>query len=79
MGDIQYLRDKVSEALWQLAEKELSEVCMYLKCDRLDSGEPCSRTRRSLIKMFEGLLDEKEETQEESEVSSLLTDTVICD
>lgn len=66
----------MSEALWQLAEKELSEVCMYLKCDGLDSGEPCSRTRRSLIKMFEGLLDKKEETQEESEVSSLLTDTL---
>lgn len=76
MEDIQYLRDKVSEALWQLGEKELSEVCMYLKCDGLDRGEPCSRTRRSLINMVERVLNEKEETQEESEVSSLLTDTL---
>lgn len=46
------------------------EVCIYLKCDALDRGEPNSRPRRALIKMAEGVLDEIEETQDEVEVNS---------
>lgn len=44
-------------------------VCRYLKCGGLDSGKPCSKAQRALIKMAESVLDEIEEKQEDDEVS----------
>ncbi|KAL0969915.1 hypothetical protein UPYG_G00234460 [Umbra pygmaea] len=67
MENTQCLRDRVSATLWQLGENFLFEVCRYLKCDGLDRGEPCSRPRRVLIKMAEGVLDKIEESQDEVE------------
>ena len=74
MDASQVLRDRVSAVLWQLEEESLRDVCTYLKCDGLDSGEPRSKPRRTLIKMAESVLDEIEEKQEEDEVSQCITD-----
>ncbi len=74
MDASQILRDQVSAALWQLREESLVDVCRYLKCDGLDSGESRSRTRRALIKMAEGVLDELEEKQESDEVKQYCAD-----
>lgn len=73
MDDSQLARDRVSAALWQLGEESLIDVCRYLKCDHLDSGE-FRRTRRALIKMAECVLDELEEGEEDDRVSQYLTD-----
>lgn len=74
MDTSQILRDQVSAALWQLGEESLWDVCRYLKCDGLDSGESRSRTRRALIKMAECVLDELEEEQEGDEVKQYCAD-----
>lgn len=68
MSDSQILRDKVSAALWQLEQESLIEVCRYMKCGGLDKGgDPCSQSRRALIKMAESVLDEVEENEEDDE------------
>lgn len=70
----QILRDEVSAALWQLGEESLMDVCRYMICDGLDSGEFCSRTWRALIKMAEWALDELEEKDEDDEVKQYCAD-----
>ncbi|XP_054643286.1 uncharacterized protein LOC129187699 [Dunckerocampus dactyliophorus] len=53
MEATQPLCDQVSTALWQLERELLMDVCRRLKCSGLDSGEPRSRTKRTLIRMAE--------------------------
>lgn len=77
MDTSQILRDQVSAVLWQLGEESLWDVCRYLKCDGLDSGESRSRTRRALIKMAECVLDELEEKQECDEVKQYCADLLM--
>lgn len=60
MDATQFLRDQVSTALWQLERELLVDVCRRLKCSGLDSGEPHSKTKRTLIKMAENMFDEIE-------------------
>ncbi|KAL1022531.1 hypothetical protein UPYG_G00028940 [Umbra pygmaea] len=74
MDASQLLHDRVSAALWQLGEGSLRDVCRYLKCDGLDDGEPHSKTRRTLIKMAESVLDGIGENLEDDEVSQFFTD-----
>ena len=74
LDNSQLLRDRVSAALWPLGKESLVDVCRYLKCDGLYSGEPCSKARRMLIKMAESVLDEIEEKQEDDEVTQFFTD-----
>lgn len=74
MDASQILRDQVSAALWQHGEESLVDVCRYLKCDGMDSGESCSRAWRSLIEMAEFALDKLEEKQESDEVKLYCAD-----
>ena len=78
MDNSELLRDQVSAALWQLKEEFLMDVCRYMKCDGLDSGDHRSRTRRALIKMAESVMDQIEKDQEEDEVCQYLTDVLKC-
>lgn len=56
----QPLRYQLSAALWQLERELLVDVCRRLKCSGLDSGEPHSKTKRTLIMLAEGMFDEIE-------------------
>lgn len=64
----------MSAALWKLGEVSLVDVCWYLKCDGLDSGESRSRARRALIKMAWCALDELKEKLESDEVKQYCAD-----
>lgn len=77
MEQIQFLRDKVSAALWQLREKPLMDVCRSLKCDGLDGREPGSVPRRLLIRKAEDVLDEIEISQTDEEVKEILNNVLI--
>ncbi|RXN19538.1 hypothetical protein ROHU_025740 [Labeo rohita] len=74
MDASQTLREQVSATLWRLGEESVIDVCRYLKCDGLDSGESRSRARRALIKMAEGALDEFEENMESEEIKQYCAD-----
>ncbi|KAL0147987.1 hypothetical protein M9458_056714 [Cirrhinus mrigala] len=73
MDASQTLRE-VSAALWRLGEESVIDVCRYLKCEGLDSGESRSRARRALIKMAEGASDEFEENMESEEIKQYCAD-----
>ncbi|KAK7891779.1 hypothetical protein WMY93_023742 [Mugilogobius chulae] len=77
MEKIQFLRDQVSAALWQLERELLVDVCGRLKCSGLDSGEPPKQTKRALIRMAEDMFDEIETKQKEDEVEQFYTDLSI--
>ncbi|KAI4901821.1 hypothetical protein NFI96_010213 [Prochilodus magdalenae] len=74
MEIIQLLRDQVSAALWQLERDPLVDVCRRLKCSGLDSGEPQRKTKRTLIRLAEGMFDEIEEKEEENQVEQFYRD-----
>jgi len=74
MEAMQPLRDPVSAALWQLEREPLIDVCRRLKCTRLDSGEPHSKTKRTLIRLAEDMFDEMEKNEEEDQVEQFYKD-----
>lgn len=66
ISSMEELRNKVSQALLMLHTSDLIHVCKHLKCEEPEGGY-ASKTKRALIRVVEGSLDDTEET-EESEV-----------
>lgn len=75
MEAAQLLRDRVSATLWQLEREHLVDVCRRLKCSGLDSGEPQSKTKRTLIRLAEDMFDEIEKSEEEDQVEQFYKET----
>lgn len=77
MESLQPLRDEVSAALWQLEREHLVDVCRRLKCSGLDSAESQSKTKRTLIRLAEGMFDDVEKSEEEDQVKQFYKDIAV--
>ncbi|CAI5665778.1 unnamed protein product [Oreochromis niloticus] len=77
MESLQPLRDEVSAALWQLEREHLVDVCRRLKCSGLDSAESHSKTKRTLIRLAEGMFDDVEKNEEEDQVKQFYKDIAV--
>ncbi|CAI5695406.1 unnamed protein product [Oreochromis niloticus] len=77
MESLQPLRDEVSAALWQLEREHLVDVCRRLKCSGLDTTESHSKTKRTLIRLAEGMFDDVEKSEEEDQVKQFYKDIAV--
>lgn len=74
---MEQLQDCVSSKFLMLEKPELIKVCLYLKCNE-PSGEGFpGQTRRALIRLAEGTLDEIEESLEEEQYAENLNE-LLC-
>ncbi len=74
---MEQLQDRVSSKFLMLEKPELIKVCLHLKCSE-PAGEGFSgQTRRALIRLAEGTLDEIEESLEEEQYAESLNE-LLC-
>ncbi|KAI3352360.1 hypothetical protein L3Q82_005325 [Scortum barcoo] len=71
---MEQLQDEINAALWTLEKPKLMMVCQHLKCSE-PSGEGFEgQSRRALIRLAEGTLDEIEETEESQVFQQFIQD-----
>lgn len=74
---MEQLQDCVSSKFLMLEKHDLIKVCLHLKCSE-PSGEGFpGQTRRALIRLAEGTLDEIEESLEEEQYAESLNE-LLC-
>lgn len=74
---MEQLQDCVSSKFLMLEKPELIKVCLYLKCNEPSGEGFAGQTRRALIRLAEGTLDEIEESLEEEQYAESLNE-LLC-
>ncbi|GAA6112302.1 uncharacterized protein LOC113106500 [Tachysurus ichikawai] len=74
---MEQLQDCISSKFLMLEKPELTKVCLYLKCNEPSAEGFPGRTRRALIRLAEGKLDEIEESLEEKQYAESLNE-LLC-